>query len=451
MAHSLDDKQLVSLNIVRRRFRRQMRSKLKKRIASHGFVSRQERMRYGLKVTNDFKSRVLSRRNELPKIEIVVPEILCFHKNPKATGIFFDNLQKRLDKKSPKSFFISHHNTQQLSLAASFVFDDLIQSDREYWLRKGIVIHVSGKISQSKVVNNFLLSYGFLRTLNIDARKFGQSLIDFDYATKYVTFKIEGSRSREHMMSVASYTLMRYFNACFNHNGMEIEKDTQNRLVESIGEIIGNAEEHSGDEDSKWYALGCYDKDTRCCSFAIINTGASVYESLSSDTSTAVGVIEKFEEILEKKKSIYERIRDSVAGRRVDEPLWNVIALQDGISSKRPDLGKGNTRGRGIMDVLDFIDGVRPTAQNGAEISLISGHSIINVDYAYPIVEKEVGSNRALRRLIYFNNEESFQHPPDPAKVMESQYKYPGTIFSGMFRIDETFLRKKSQNGTTRN
>jgi hypothetical protein len=236
--------------------------------------------------------------------------------------------------------------------------------------------------------------------------------------------------------------LVEYFNSCFKHNHLQIKEEARLELVNKFGEIIGNAEEHAGNDGGGWVALGCYDKEERECSFAIVNFGRSIYESLSNANSTAADVIENIADVINSNKRIWEKTV-GMFDKNQEEPLWNVMALQDGISSKRTISGKGSTRGKGIMDVLTFIDAVK--SEDGAKVGIVSGHSSITMDYTYPIVQKEIGVNKEKRRIISFNKEKDLKMPPDKEKVFAIKKKFEGTVFGGRFKINEKYLTIKME------
>jgi hypothetical protein len=335
-------------------------------------------------------------------------------------------------------------------LAESFLFDRIVGQHKVKWQERNVVISFSGKISRdSKAVNNFLLSFGWLKELGIKPN-FGPAFIDKDYSEKYVTYKMVGSRLRNADKSRGSIDLIDYFDKCLQHNGFQIKETAKSSLVDGVGEIIGNAEEHSGTPDGEWHISGCYNKDTHSCDFAIVNFGRTIYQNLSDNKSTAAEVIKHVEEVILSHRSAYSGLKQFITENVFDalnqeEPIWNVMALQDGISSQRTLSGTGNTRGQGIMDFLAFISGIK--APGSAEIFLHSGHSLIKIDYAYPIKKKLIGPNKEPRRRMVFNEKEDLLRPSDPEKVIYLKNEFKGTIFAGSFKIDRQHLIEQGSKG----
>lgn len=433
-------KRMELLNRQKKIFYRTVRSKLKQRIYRGGKVSRRLRKKYNLKVTGSYVEKARYHRQGLEVFPIKIPKKFCFFADPVGTNNFFKDLRKTICKKKPYDYHISHENTDEIGLAASFLFDQLLKDERTYWGQRGIVINFSGRISNVSKVNNFLLSYGLLKELGIPTRKFPPNSFDQDYGNKYITLKMQGSKKNLYQKSQASCLLVEYFDQCFRYNGMTITPDAQRDLIDSIGEIIGNAEEHCGKEDGQWYALGCYNKENHNCTFAIINYGRTIYENLSNKNSTAATVINRIKKIIDSHRPFLEKTYGKLT-KAHEEPIWNVMALQDGISSLRTSAGRGRTRGQGIMDVLHFIEIVK-SKNSVTKISLISGASAIIIDYAYPIIEKPVGEGKEIRRIITFNKEQDLRYPPDKRKVLTLKDKFEGTIFAGSFIIDKKYLLK---------
>ncbi len=439
MSRKSKSKKRILMRLATKSFFRRVKSRLKRKLYRGGKLSDGVAKKYHIK-NQYYVQRRISKTEGLKTLEINIPEKFCFFRDPVGTTKFFRDLRKELNKGEPRNIFISHENTKEIGLAASYLFDRLIKELKNRWQKYRISINFSGRISELKKVNNFLLSFGLLKELNIGADKFSANKVDFDYGDKYLTLKKEGSKFALADKSKASTALVDYFDNCLKHNGFEIDYSAKMNLIDRIGEIIGNAEEHCGNEEGKWFTLGCYDKDEHNCSFAIINYGNTIYENLSDEASTAAEVIEKVKKVIDKQKPTWEKVKGIIFQPKDEEPIWTVMALQDGISSKRTISGPGSTRGQGIMDVLSFVELVK-SPKKIAEIFLLSGHAEIIIDYKYPIVTKLVGPTKEPRRIIAFNKENDLHQLQDDTKVIYLEDKFEGAIFSGSFKIDDKYLK----------
>jgi len=437
-------KRRVLLKIKRKHTWRTIRSRRKQKLRRGGGLSKKAQHGYHVKESAIYR-KYKHMLGNMKTYYIKVPQFFCFMKDPKGVNDFFENLKKSI-RREPRNIEIDHSETEIIGLAPSYLFDKIIMQELAYWAKHHIKINFKGTVSKkSRKVNNFLLVFGVLNLLGITAKKFSLALVDWDYADKYYIVHYKGSKLYPDAAQFACVGLVKYFNQCLKHNGKEIDITTQADLIAKIGEIIGNAEEHCGNDSNEWVALGSYDKEDHVCSFAIINNGKTIFENLSDPSSTAVTVLQKVEKVILSHKSILQK----TFGPEHEEPIWNVLALQEGISSKRALDGRGSSRGLGMMDVLSFIQDVK-AGENGANICLISGRSLISIDYEYPIFEKEIRGMAEKRKYIIFNKEQDLHKPADSKKVTYLNNKFSGTLFTGSFKIDGKYLRKVT-NGESNN
>lgn len=415
---------------------RSRRSHLKKKLRRGGNVCRSDKINYNLSHYIPHK-----RLSTNIFIRINVPKVLCVIEDHDGTFEFLFRLKGLLSGNRPNNIDIRHDDTEKIGLTASYLFDKIIQNYLAKWKQRGIRVTLKGHISENKNVNNFLLSFGLLSGLDIIGR-FKESDIDKDYRDKYEVFKMSGSSIHPHLKSEASTKLAQYFNKCLNYSNIELSPHGYGMLIDAIGEIIGNAEEHSGHNPTRWFCLGCYDKDTAQCGFSIFNYGSTIYQSLSDPSSTSTRVLQAVTDVINNSKSLLIKIKDRILSFTEEEPIWNVMALQDGISSKRTERGPDSTRGQGLMDVLQFVELLRSKG-DPVKIAVISGKSKILVDYTYPIINHVVDSvSGEKRRLLPFNREGSLSKPSDPSKVSSMKHSFDGVIITGSFKINEEYLTR---------
>jgi hypothetical protein len=370
--------------------------------------------------------------------DITVPKIFDLSTDPEIVLDFIEELKKNLNHEVAYDIHIDHSKTERINLDASYLFDKAIKDYSEYWKKLHIKIKISGTASDNIEVNNFLLSFGLLAELNITNHQLFPSLADRDYTSKYITYKKHGTSYKNYLAGNASTELVDYFDSCFKENDLRIKESAKSSLVDCFGEIIKNAEEHSGEKPTEWVVLGCYTKSNHSCSFSIINRGNSFYESLSDDKSTAHEVLKEVSTVILNHNSFINKLM--LNKELYKQTIYTYMAIQDGISSKRRESGKASTRGQGIMDVMQFIDQIRNKNNKQTHLSIISGNTFLNVDYEYPLVEKKKGENQEIRRIMYLNNENSFSSPPDLKRLKSLKSKFPGVIFSGYFIIDHDYL-----------
>ncbi|NUM62847.1 MAG: hypothetical protein HUU44_12015 [Ignavibacteriaceae bacterium] len=422
-------------NIINKRFFRKVKSKLKLKIRNGAILHNEIAKKYHLV---KYKHSHPKLRQVHDAITIELPRIFCLINDHPNTIKFLNDVDEILTTKEPKNLVFNHRNTQYIELAASFLFDTRIKKYCQKWRNRQIKIGLSGLFSLERDVNNFLVSFGLLDELQVKD-KFHPYSVDPDYKSKYLTFKFRGSEKRAYEKGNASVQLADYFQKCFRHNKFTIQEEAKNNISNAVSEIIGNAEEHSGLKNTEWNVLGFYDKTNSVCSFAILNRGLSIYESLSDRSSTSKEVISKIEKVVNSNLSIMERTK-KLTSKATSECIWNVMALQDGISSKRPDKGKGSSRGQGLLTVLHFIDVIR-AQDDVTQIAVISGHSKILIDYKYPITSTLVNGQKF--RQIIFNKENDLYKPQDANKVILMEDDFKGTIITGRFVINKKYLKER--------
>ncbi len=448
----MNRKDKVQKNVATKREYREFRSRYKKKLKQGKELTPKILSQYNLKNRNKrYRIRYDIKNNNILTYRIEIPEVFSFYENPDGSTQFLRELATRLSKNidRPVNLFLSHKNTKKIGLAASWEFDGVINWYlKEVSKKYKVKVRLGGEISDNKNVNNFLLSFGIMNQFRINTKKFDQALFDIDYQSKYLGCKINGNSRELFRGGNASTELANYFNTCFLHNGFYIKEEALADLTASLGEIIKNAEEHSGREITDWSVLGFYDKENHNCSFAVINKGQSIYDSISDETSTAKDSINKINKVLTSHKSFIEKQKDKIKRNRYKEAIWTLMALQDGISSKREESGRASTRGQGIMDMLEFIELVNDRSINNT-ISIVSGYSGIKISNKYPIIKKKVSHEcrNEIRRFIILNKRRDLKYPPDRGSYEILRNKFPGTVFTGNFVIDGKYIEQKLKGG----
>jgi hypothetical protein len=236
------------------------------------------------------------------------------------------------------------------------------------WKKNRIHIILSGKASKSREINNFLLSFGFFSHINIISKQICPKDADFDYKKRFILFQKSGNAKLEYLAGNACTELTEFFDKCFKANGFSIKDEAKGYLIDIFGEIIRNTEEHSSNNTDDWNVIGCYSKEKHVCSFSIINKGNSFYESLSAINSKASDALNEVDDILLKHRSFINKLTGSK--EKYIENIWTMMALQDGISSKRTEFGKSSSRGLGMMDIISFIDSIRNKQEQTSHLKI---------------------------------------------------------------------------------
>jgi hypothetical protein len=430
-----------------RAFRR-TRSSIKKKIRDGSIFDKRFLAKYHLRRYRAPKKQPRDREqlvNELrdkkfSPYHVIVPKDFSFLDAPESTSSFLGKLGKDLNTKMIQNVKVFHEETRSIELSASWIFDNCIKSLREKCHAVEENFFLGGTTSSIRAVNNFLMANGFFREMGIGYAQIAKS-VDFDYANKFKLFRKSGSKSVSHLKGNAATELVAYFNSCLNHLGKRLTKVGGGKLVDAFGEIIGNAEEHGGD-GVQWHVSGCFEKDTNYLNFSIINHGPSIYETLSDNKSTTKVTLEKIQKVVLSHRNVLAKSTDFlVKDERWIQTIWTVMALQEGISSKRTLDEEGITRGQGLMDVLEFIKEASST--DNPKLAIISGHSYILVDYEYPLTKEEIGPSKEIRRQISFNKDQGLHYPQDGQKVKFLAEPFPGTIITARFKMAAAYVKDR--------
>ena len=345
--------------------------------------------------------------------------LIFFVENANESIKFLRKMDEIGELKKEVVLHISHKKTKKIGLIASHLFDKKISEIKILMKRRRLPLQIVGEVSDDKKINNFLLSFGLLKKLGISASE-TTSHYDLDHNEKSLRFARENSKIKPLEKQKAAVDLANYFNSCLNHQGYSLKEKYRAEFINSIGELIDNAEQHGG---SYWAVLGYYDKDNEVCKFAIFSEGKTIYQTLAGEHSTQREAVLK----MIPKQLSFSMTRNSPEA----ECIWNVASLQEGISCMRTKKGEDSSRGQGLMEVVAFIKSI----DQKALLSLVSGKSSIKINHKYDVSETVI-DGQVVRR-IFFNKEQSFNKPMDKDNVFLNKENFQGTAASGNFKLSE--------------
>ena len=235
----------------------------------------------------------------------------------------------------------------------------------------------------------------------------------------------------------------RYIDACLKRYGFGLTLEGVGAVLGLLGEVIGNAENHSGRDE--WW-IGGYLRQTRDdygdCHVTIFNFGETIYQTMQKLPSESMlrGHIEDLARRHVKRGLFGTAFRE--------EELWTLYAIQGGASRFQESAIELDTdRGQGLADMVTFFQQLGETNEAEAEpvMCLISGHTYIRFDRAYPMQE-EMTEAGELRRIIAFNAENNLHSPPDARNVKRLKSFFPGTAISLRFYLDQSHLRQLTES-----
>lgn len=223
-----------------------------------------------------------------------------------------------------------------------------------------------------------------------------------------------------------------HINDCLLATERVLTESAKGDLVNFLGEIVGNAEDHSGAKS--WHICGYLDDcdelqpdEIRFCEIVIYNFGksfADTFVELPAD-SYAVSLVKPY--------------LDHHSARRLFSKQWaktdllTLAALQSNISCKNID--ENSDRGQGTVDLIEFFQKVARECvterSKEAKMVLITGSTHITFDEKYQIQKDEFG-----REIIAFNESNDLNEVPDRNYVSHlSQVRFPGALIAIRFPL----------------
>ena len=369
-----------------------------------------------------------SDRKQLSQAWLTVPKKFSLSHNPVETIAFFRKVVEYARSAKRPRLQIDHRQVEYLGLAADNVLGMLLKEiSWECRGRRGYGLR--GWKADKPEARKMMERIGCVRAVTDDpTRPSGEGELDLDLKTKGHVFRYRNSKfiSTNGIVADGKTKMVEHFadhlDACLDNAGKRLSAEGKGDLSEYLGEVVSNAEDHSG--LNEWLVCGYIDSDEselvyRCTVISFGETFASTFLSLPEDAYARQDV-QLYVDMHQRKKlfSVGWRAEDLVA----------VVALQGDISSKNVDTS--STRGQGTVDFLEFFSKISNSCLgNGvdATMGLLSGRTLISFDGTYHIQEPSPGA----RKVIAFNAENDLTVRPDPKAVRAlSGEGFPGVVMS---------------------
>ena len=211
------------------------------------------------------------------------------------------------------------------------------------------------------------------------------------------------------------------------------------RIKAFVTEVLNNAERHGRQGgDGEWIAAGFMAKrevaigddsqSLHICHLAFYNPGRSIAESIQSAPTEVVAQIRRY--------ASYHP-----SSKLTEDALSTVFSLQDGIS-RIPQGGAYPTGGTGIMDIAEFVNAVGTFVHPDwrPRVAILSGSTYISLHGDH----SQGQSDGSGRRLQWFNARNDPTDPPSKEHVRDLPIKFPGTVITMRFVIDEQIIESET-------
>lgn len=249
------------------RYVHRKRKKFIKKVKNNNSKSKQNKSEYYSNILYclDYKSFSVPVFYQNETVELTVPKVFCFSKNPDESIFFLRKLYTCfLDKKVKKVHF-DHFNCSYLGVCASTTMDIIILECLKRRRSLGWNMEISGdmrngKISYNSDVDSLVKMSGLLKHLGI---------CNDDIPDNERLALIKNGSSAD----VAEKSI-EYIDRSLKRHGIELTKEGQNLFGRFFGEVVDNCCSHGGDRVT-WFTLGhyCYDSKSELgkCKLSIYN------------------------------------------------------------------------------------------------------------------------------------------------------------------------------------
>ncbi len=363
-------------------------------------------------------------------INFIAPSRFSLTLYPEETLAAISNLANQLRINRVTKVRIDFSKVTIYDVGANALLNILIKEISIQSRKDGYKINWDGLYPQDVDLKRFIKGMGAIKNLKVSheylPKEESAKLETFEDRCRNYAYGIKASEADK--KAKVSQAFSDYINKCLAHINKKLTQNARHKICAYVGEIIDNAEEHSGMHE--WSIQGYLDTHPSewKCEIVIFNFGATfpqTFQRLSKDHYAR----EKINPYLEAhgKRRLFQK------GWR-QEDLITLISLQGGISSKNNN--DSDTRGNGTVDLIEFFQEIHRACnsennQNPAIMSLISGSTKILFDGTYTMA-KNAGGNG----VIAFNPTNDLMERPDSAFVKQIEgVEFPGTVLSIKFNL----------------
>jgi hypothetical protein len=361
------------------------------------------------------------------RLDVEIPKTFSVFDNASQSLGAAARLARAARHASFEEVFFDHSRMATVDLAAESVLDFIaLEVDRESRSRRQRGTAFGGKFPTDPALVRYLRAIGIIRSLGVrnaylpPGHRRGVRVF---YARSHKHLRPSVAGAPDHKETVIK-AFVDHFDRCLRDNDRTLTQEGRMRLGHYTGEILANAEDHSGMRD--WTIAGYLDnaREGHRCEIAIFNFGRTISETLQ-DVPVDSPVYRDITPYVE------EHARKSLFGAEwTRENLLTLVALQGHISSK--NVRPGIDRGQGTVDLIHFFQQVHDecgTDKAAAQMAIMSGQTHIKFDGKY-----KMRLSRG-RQVIAFNASNDLGLPPDLKYITNLSVAFPGTVISIAFPL----------------
>ncbi len=244
--------------------------------------------------------------------------------------------------------------------------------------------------------------------------------------SRYYKLKLTDGRQRnyrENPKTRVSSDVVAFINESTLEVGVELNETGKHAIDGLIGEVLGNAEDHSS-RGSYWYVDGIsfsevqHSVEVVDVNLAILNVGLSMYEGFEETKEKNAKNYSKCQELYDIHKSQF-----TITSKFERESLFTLYMLNEGISRLKY---KDDSRGNGTMRFLESFIALGNFGNFNPKfkglLNVISGHTVLSCDN-----DRSVYKDGTFRKLS-LNAEKNLHRLPDKKYLSYNKEYFPGTL-----------------------
>lgn len=357
-----------------------------------------------------------------PTMDVRFPRRFSFIENPEDTMRILERLAQCSCDNRVVEIEISHSRCRTIDYCAEAVAAALAVGAREKH-RKGF----RGQLPQDRDLRRMVIAAGMPRSLGLDAPTPRDFIV---YPVKH------GRRERSSYTTraeKATQELVDYIDKCLITLGFTLSTSARRRYSNLVSEVITNAEAHSNRPDwwvGAYYKIGKPGEGNGAwgeCHITIFCFGESLADSLRRLSS---------ESILRKaiERRVEHHARMGFSRRWTEDDLWTLFAIQRGVSRRNDGEKEVDDYGQGTADLISAFHALAGS-RTPPKMCLVSGNTHILFDGKHRIKTNASGRDR-----IAFNKDNSLSRRPESRYVRHIKRRFPGTLVSLRFALDQEHL-----------
>lgn len=406
--------------IIRMYLKKAKTMRLKKKIADRILLEKEVGNFYyaeHLKAYANINSKTLEIKKNTRRYLITLPPNFCLYENPIEVMKLIKTVASLSSFSNIKELYIDHTKCKKHDLAAEILFASAVRSlDAD----KPNSFRIEGILPSDEKMSRLLKSIGVVK--DTAAPKFHEQ--NYEHLKLYKKCSDPNEKNEKSLFELdrktaATTGFADYLNECLGLISTSLSGDEKSKLTRYLGEVLGNAEDHSGGKI--WQIVGYLDSsdlDNLCCEIVIFNIGKTFFETFIDKKESA---------IVNDKRLAYVNQHDLP-----EELLTLVYAMQQNASSK---LDEQIDRGQGtkyFMELFHHLTEKNTNCHSKPKMLILSGGAILKMDGTYnPILSEN--------KLIYaLNKSNDLSKAPD-GRYIEAlgKEKFPGAIIYIRYSLQE--------------